>query len=644
MPDDKHKLIRRAQTISPFGVGSILDFEGESFVAVDIYHWKGKGEEIHEPRLEKLLGVTKFIMAPAAPDNRFAITDLTPGIPYHRFPRWMFCPGCRGMEKTRSSENPPTCQTCTDHPKLVPMRFVMACPRGHLTDVPWDFWAHSITKKEHKGHHLKFIALPGGSGLEYLKVECTEPDCHSSRDLGGIASRDSLMMYKIRCPGLQPWQLLSDAEVCDAVPQVLQRGATNLTFASVESSIEIPPDSTYETYYDLTLLVTNHPMSQSVQTYLKNKNPIAKVLIDQIAADIKEENEDFDISPTEVENVLLAEIKGISPTSRLDLPKDVTDLMYQEFSALTAPDIRYDSRDRFIKRTIDLTDYPPVIIRPSFKVPIDLLKSQIDRLVQVPRLREIRALKGFSRLGPPDEHSEDEDEPAGIFSTYGSGTISPLLVRSDLGKLPFDQKWLPAIEVFGEGIFVSLDEKALQTWEKNPSVQNRVKNLLDRRNEHAFYLPEPNPRLVLLHTLSHLLIRQLSFECGYSIASLRERIYSTAPSENQEAMAGILIYTAAGDSEGTLGGLVREGKANRIFPTFFKALQSAEWCSSDPLCRESHGQGLHNLNLAACHACSLLPETSCVMSNRLLDRILLIGDTEETIKGFFSPLLGCLRA
>jgi hypothetical protein len=139
--------------------------------------------------------------------------------------------------------------------------------------------------------------------------------------------------------------------------------------------------------------------------------------------------------------------------------------------------------------------------------------------------------------------------------------------------------------------------------------------------------------------MAHILIRQLSFECGYSIASLRERIYARTPDTGKEPAAGILIYTAAGDSEGTLGGLVREGKASRILPTILRAIQSAEWCSSDPLCRESQGQGLYAMNLAACHACSLLPETSCTMSNRLLDRIMLLGSLDGSVPGFFSRVI-----
>ncbi len=107
-------------------------------------------------------------------------------------------------------------------------------------------------------------------------------------------------------------------------------------------------------------------------------------------------------------------------------------------------------------------------------------------------------------------------------------------------------------------------------------------------------------------------------------------------------MAGVLIYTAAGDAEGTLGGLVREAQADRFPQTILKALQSADWCSSDPLCRESEGQGIGGLNLAACHACALVPETSCTMANRLLDRVLLVGRPGEPEIGFFGPLVEML--
>lgn len=145
-------------------------------------------------------------------------------------------------------------------------------------------------------------------------------------------------------------------------------------------------------------------------------------------------------------------------------------------------------------------------------------------------------------------------------------------------------------------------------------------------------------RYVLLHTLSHLLIRQLSLECGYSGASIKERIYSTYPGSDVK-MAGILLYTSSSDSDGSLGGLVRKGRPESFEVIFRNMLQEASWCSSDPICIESHAQGYDSLNYAACHACSLLPETSCEMRNCLLDRAAVVGTIKDRERGFFGPLL-----
>ena len=128
-----------------------------------------------------------------------------------------------------------------------------------------------------------------------------------------------------------------------------------------------------------------------------------------------------------------------------------------------------------------------------------------------------------------------------------------------------------------------------------------------------------SPELVFLHTLAHLLIKRLSFDAGYGASSIRERIYS-APEGHPHRMAGILLYTAAGDADGTLGGLVELGRPGRLDRTLAGALEDARWCASDPICVESTGQGPESLNLAACHACGLLPETSCEFRNRILDR------------------------
>jgi hypothetical protein len=195
--------------------------------------------------------------------------------------------------------------------------------------------------------------------------------------------------------------------------------------------------------------------------------------------------------------------------------------------------------------------------------------------------------------------------------------------------------WLPAIEVYGEGIFVTLDQEKVLEWERREAVKKQVDKFL-KLSGQSFWgdlLPQPTGRLILLHTIAHLLIRQLSFSCGYSSSALRERIYSSIESE-PEKMCGLLIYTSSGDSEGSLGGLAREGEPHRLLKTLVSAIRNADWCTSDPVCGELWS-GPGSLNHAACHACSLLPETSCQFRNLLLNRSFVIGSDGS---GYFDDI------
>ncbi|WP_256122784.1 DUF1998 domain-containing protein [Streptomyces sp. LUP47B] len=142
-----------------------------------------------------------------------------------------------------------------------------------------------------------------------------------------------------------------------------------------------------------------------------------------------------------------------------------------------------------------------------------------------------------------------------------------------------------------------------------------------RRPETRLLSAEAEVGLAVLLRGAHLLIRQLSFESGYTTASLRDRVYAR-PEQDQY---GILVYTAAGDAEGTLGGLVRQGEPPRLAETLLRMTEAAAWCSADPLCAEHTGKGFGNLNRAACHACALLPETSCETGNTLVDGALVVG-------------------
>ena len=194
----------------------------------------------------------------------------------------------------------------------------------------------------------------------------------------------------------------------------------------------------------------------------------------------------------------------------------------------------------------------------------------------------------------------------------------------------------------GEGIFIEFDQDAINHWRSNnPAIQHRIDILNDKYAES--FIGKNNPRVIsakflLLHTISHLLIKQLSFECGYSIASLKERIYCSEAIDGKE-MAGILIYTASGDSEGTMGGLVRQGRADTFPKMFKKAIESAMTCSNDPVCSLSQGQGRDSLNMAACYSCTLIPETSCEEFNVFLDRGVVVGTFNNKNIAFFNSQL-----
>lgn len=267
-------------------------------------------------------------------------------------------------------------------------------------------------------------------------------------------------------------------------------------------------------------------------------------------------------------------------------------------------------------------------------VPADLM-PWFTRINLVERLRETRVFFGFDRLEPgPD-----------AISTMPDSAMHQLFK-----KPPEDpsEHWLPAVVVFGEGLFFEISETAIKEW------QDKNASWLDGRLDERFIsrlasiektLPpqgglsrEWASRYLLVHSLAHILINQLVFECGYSTASLRERLFISA--DSLAPMAGFLIYTASGDAEGTMGGLVRLGRPEHVSPLFKRAIARAAWCSADPVCSENlGGQGARLANLAACHACILLPETSCETINNGLDRAMIVGTPELRDPGFMVELV-----
>lgn len=235
-------------------------------------------------------------------------------------------------------------------------------------------------------------------------------------------------------------------------------------------------------------------------------------------------------------------------------------------------------------------------------------------------------LRGFRRIYP--EYPESKEDANEDFKGWNGKPYISLSEKT--------LSWLPAIQMLGEGIFLKLNEDSLNEWEKKTEM--RYRPLLDKADALINCKDKASIRYILLHTLSHLLIRQLSLDCGYSGAALKERIYSTVNSSGLP-MAGILLYTSSTDSDGSLGGLVRMGRPENFEEIIRKMLQEASWCSSDPICIDSLGQGYGGLNYAACHACTLLPETSCELRNCLLDRAAVIGTLAHRELGYLSKLI-----
>ncbi|MFJ3207527.1 DrmB family protein [Streptomyces flaveolus] len=604
--------VRQSQTVVPFGVGAVFDIQGESFVATGIGDWPAKAKQrIESARLASRLGVTGFYAAPAAANDRFDAPDA-PGAPYIRFPSWLFCGSCRRMKRWRIADEkpgqPPRCPSCSPARTLAPMRFVQICQAGHLSDVDWWFWAHSRRdagerRRCEERDRLRFLVSERASGLEALSVTCTAKGCGASRDL-----LDILGTHGMRCSGRNPWQRANERVECTRPVQIVQRTAGNLYYPIVHSALDIPETdvpaqgddavATKVREHDLWVSlcrVAATPRAAVFRTMIQEDTGADDALLDTLIA----------------EETGQAQPSSDMPSSNAQTAPARPDLSREEWAAFTAP-VPPATRDFALRETT-------LGLAGETADPWAALSRRFGRIVLADRLREVRALSGFTRVSP------------------------------DATSVPADTsrrlKWLPAVEVFGEGIFLTLHQSELTAWEKDRNVRQRVAGMrtdLDRSFQRdrleALTGPELAPRFVLLHTLAHLLIRQLSFESGYTTASLRERIYAR-PEQDQY---GILVYTAAGDAEGTLGGLVRQGEPPRLAETLLRMTEAAAWCSADPLCAEHTGQGFGNLNRAACHACALLPETSCETGNALLDRALVVGG--GCVPGYLEPIVAAARA
>jgi hypothetical protein len=498
-------------------------------------------------------------------------------VPVVRFPTWAHCPSCKRLDRysrlTSIFRN--ECNACGI--ALIPSRFITCCINGHVDDFPYFNWVHAGSPRLDGEHRMTIESAGDTASLADIVISCT---CRKRATMEGAFYKTALKDVT-PCVGRRPWLSENDT-ACDQMPRTLQRGASNVWFSLTQSAISIPPWS------EGAFLVLNKHWE--ILRHLHDEEALRSVL----------ESMQLAVGTIYSTDDLVAAVIQRRAGEMADLDDLTRSLKRDEYLALLngTPE---QSRDQ------------QFVCLPAAEVP-GSLSGLIERVMLVKKLREVRVLESFSRVTPP---------------VVGPAAPRPPLCDNNPG-------WLPAIEVNGEGVFMTLASRALERWEQDDRVMRRVSRINDNyRARFAAHggLPDRDitPRLMLIHSLAHAVIDQWALDSGYPAASLRERLYA------DEDMAGFLIYTATSDSAGSLGGVVAEAEPGRLEASFRELAAKTSWCSADPLCIESGPNGVDGLNLAACHSCALLPEVSCEEMNLLLDRVLLVGLPSVPDLGFLHP-------
>lgn len=618
MPERIRLHIRQSHAVSNAAVGALVQIGDVSVVPCDIRDWGKDGEEVDMPRLSKLLSVS-FRKAPVlekvqTPDGE---KDVGGRIPVVRFPKWMYCRRCRRMYHCDTVEHteleaPLVCPEAACRREkgtiLAPMPWVVICANGHMDDVPW----RSLTHRDAVGQRQKtcgtsgklyFVSEKGSGGR--LRVECRS--CGGAFETTGLRAKD--LFVRDRCKGKQPW--LHVEEKCDEQMQVVRLGDNYVHYPALVSALDIPPESRLDPRDNVSKRIRDHRDWRRLQElFIRHgkENPLVQQKAQTIAAE-------QGCQPSVLWNLLspMATLQETPPSTTRPVPETHL-LRNEEYRALLDRITDYREYERFI--TLSRTEaWHAWLKRKDVPPKVTSLGRYVAELVGVTRLREVRALKGFTRV------SLQESDAA-------------RLVPSDLeGR----SSWLPVAEFYGEGVFFTLARPKLSEWNALRAVQSRTR-VAQQGFDSSLWSKRVGvkssslPAFIALHTLSHLLIRQMAFECGYPAASLRERLYY---SDGELAMAGVLIYLAAGEPGGSLGGIARMAEPERFASLLSRCVETAAWCALDPVCSEHEGRGEARLNRAACHACCLLAETSCEVGNLMLDRRLVVSPPGEDKTGLF---------
>jgi hypothetical protein len=590
--------LRPTQLIHSFGVGAIIELPHFSAMLMGLDDWPAAHcRSIVEDRLldavQRAVGaqVERLVAPPFDPEPRmfFSPGDNVVGLPVATFPRYLRCPFCHllaPVDRFRMKTVPTrpdkarwvhmNCQKAKE-PSVLPARFLFACESGHLDDFPWHEYVHRGPSKCVSDLRLEEY---GGSGeATDVRVVCAACGAKPRTMAEAFDPETKLPACRGRRPHLRDFEVGG----CTTPARAILLGASNLWFAVSMSALHIP----HAAQNKLAKLVEEHwatldeATSLSVLEYLRAKGKLGAF-------------EAYELSAVFAASEERRSGARATPSGDLKVP---------EWEAFERCDPSQQNRDFELEEIAAPSGY----------------ERWFSKTVLARRIREVTALTGFTRIGSPRDYANVNEVP---------GDVCAKLARNP-------PRFVPASEVRGEGIFLRFDEAALAAWCSHDQAREGRFLAAHKawRKRRGIEPPEgsfPHTRFIVIHSFSHALMRQLSLECGYSAASMRERIYASDDDGKGPPMAGVLIYTAAPDSEGTLGGLVRMGKSDELGRHIGRALEQMRLCSSDPLCADHQpdADGI-TLHAAACHACLFAPETSCERGNRYLDR----GSLVTTVRG-----------
>lgn len=608
--------LRPSQMTHTFGPGAVVDLPSMSVVVGGINGWNDQhSKPIDEARLlnnvRSVPGCERVKVFRTPPWMEESQSPFDPwayvGVPVFPFPRWMRCSGCRllapvdhgeftlKVDPFRPDRSRWYHENCRPgRPSVLPTRFMVACPNGHLDDFPWLEYVHRGDTCPHPPPRLELQDAGQATRATDIRVTCTSCGAwRSAHEAFGFEAWRHLPQCRGRHPHIHHFE-----DDCNESPRALLLGASNAWFSVSRSALTIPMNASGPT--DIRQWV-----DERWDDLLDiEERVVLDYIINRLRSGRGEEQRRWllDYDPDEIWQTI-RQRRQEGPRPEEDDSEHI-DLRGPEWLAFAAPEPPLS--DEFKVRNL--------------AVPTGF-EDRLDAPIAVDRLREVIALCGFTRIDGPDD----------------SGIAARLAPLSD--EAP---SWLPAAETRGEGLLIRLLEPQVQEWEANYESHDRFKKMLiahrgwRQRRGLEPNQAEPRARFLLLHSLAHMLIHQVAIDCGYSSASIRERLYCRTPDQG-DPMAGVLLYTASPDSEGTLGGLVALAEPGRLAATLHDALNRSGLCSTDPMCAVHEAtESLDTLHHAACHACMFVPETSCEHGNRYLDRATIVPTLSTPDLAYFT--------